>query len=69
MDTHDDDWAPREAPMGAGGGTGLPAPAWRDKWAPSGGGPKGGAMTELCRIDDLPDGGARGFEVPGLPAR
>jgi nitrite reductase/ring-hydroxylating ferredoxin subunit len=26
-------------------------------------------MTVLCRIDDLPDGGARGFEVPGLACK
>jgi nitrite reductase/ring-hydroxylating ferredoxin subunit len=28
-----------------------------------------GALTRLCDLDDLPDGGARGFEVPGLACK
>ena len=39
MDTHDDDWAPREAPMGPEASQAF-LMQWRAKWAP-GGGPKG----------------------------
>ena len=42
MDTHDDDWAPREAPMGPEASQAFLL-QWREKWAPSGGPPKGGA--------------------------
>ncbi len=39
MDTHDDSWAPREAPMGPEASQAF-LMQWRAKWAP-GGGPKG----------------------------
>ena len=26
-------------------------------------------MSALCQLDDLPEGGARGFEAPGLPCK
>ena len=41
MDTHDDDWAPREAPMGPEAAQAFLF-QYRDKWAPGGGpgGPK-----------------------------
>jgi len=42
MDTHDDDWAPREAPMGPEASQAFLL-QWREKWSPAGGPPKGGA--------------------------
>jgi hypothetical protein len=39
MDTHDDDWAPREAPMGPEAAQAFLF-QYRDKWAPGPGGPK-----------------------------
>ena len=41
MDTHDDDWAPREAPMGPEAAQAFVF-QYREKWAP-GPGPKPGA--------------------------
>lgn len=40
MDTHDDDWAPREAPMGPEASQAFLL-QWRAKWAPGGGPPAG----------------------------
>jgi nitrite reductase/ring-hydroxylating ferredoxin subunit len=33
----------------------------------SGPGAEAGSMSQLCHIDDLPEGGTRGFDVPGQP--
>lgn len=41
MDTHDDDWAPREAPMGPEASQAFLL-QWREKWSPAGGPPKKG---------------------------
>ena len=64
MDTHDDDWPPREAPMGPEASQAFLL-QWREKWSPAGGPPPQATMR-LAHLEDLPDGGARGFEVPVL---